>query len=287
MASEVASHPKASSHITTEWKTTLRTIGIVAQFVLILMLFIGPIMWMIWASFQPDASIVSSPPHLSLPTIVNYVTVFVQYPFFQYGLNSMIIAGGATVLGLALGVPAAYAAARYRIMWPAFLTLLARMAPGILFLIPWYILASKWGLTNNFLTLIVVHTVITMPVIMWLMVSFFEDIPDEVVESAMIDGCTDYQTLIRVGLPLVLPGIAVSTILAFIFTWNYFLFALVLGGYNTTPLTVAAFNFIGQSSVDWGALMAAAVIISLPPMVLTALVQRWLIRGLTFGSVKG
>lgn len=232
------------------------------QFAAVLLLFLGPIVWMIWASFQPDSAIVSSPPKLAIPTIANYITVFVQYPFFRYGLNSAIIASGATALGLVLGVPAAYAAARFRILWPAFFTLLARMAPGILFLIPWYIVAAKWGLTDNFVTLIVVHTVITMPVIMWLMVSFFEELPDELIESAKIDGCTDYQTLTRVGLPLVLPGIAVSTILAFIFTWNYFLFALVLGGYNTTPLTVAAFNFIGESSVSWGALMAAAVIIS-------------------------
>lgn len=269
-------------------RARIKRMAIDTQIVVVLLFFLGPIFWMIWASFVHNGAIIAAPPRLwSRPTLVNYIKVLVAYPFLKYGINSLIISGGATALGLVLGLPAAYAAARYRVLWPAFLTLLARMAPGVLFLIPWYILASKYRMTNNYVTLILVHAVITMPVIMWLMISFFEEIPLDIEESAQLDGCTPYAVLIKVALPLVLPGIAVSTILAFIFTWNYFLFSLVLAGYNTTPLTVAAFSFIGESSVDWGGLMAAATIISLPPMILTLFVQRWLIRGLSVGSVKG
>jgi multiple sugar transport system permease protein len=266
----------------------LGRLAVDVQLALVAVGFLGPIAWMLWASLQSNGVIISYPPHwTAMPTVANYVKVLVAYPFLRYGLNSVVIAGGATGLGLLLGIPAAYGAARYQIRWPAFLTLLARMAPGILFLVPWYILASEWHLTNNYLTLILVHAVITMPVIVWLMLSFFEEIPVELEESARIDGCNTLQVLLRIAVPLALPGVAVSTILAFIFAWNYFLFALVLAGYETTPLTVAAFAFIGESSVDWGGLMAAAAIISLPPMVLVLLVQRWLVRGLTMGSVKG
>jgi multiple sugar transport system permease protein len=266
----------------------LKRVLVDVQLTAVAALFLGPIAWMFWASFQNNAVIISSPPRWdAAPTMLNYAKVLVAYPFLRYGLNSVIIAGGATALGLILGVPAAWAAARYRLRWPAFLMLLARMAPGVLFLIPWYLLASAWHLTGNYLVLIAVHAVITMPVIVWLMISFFDEVPTELEESARIDGCGTLQVLGRISIPLALPGVAVSTILAFIFAWNYFLFALVLAGYRTTPLTVAAFGFIGESSVDWAGLMAAATVISLPPMVLVLLVQRWLVRGLTLGSVKG
>ena len=169
----------------------------------------------------------------------------------------------------------------------AFLTLLARMAPGVLFLIPWYIMAIRMGLIDNYITLIATHTVITMPVILWLMLSFFEDLPAEIEEAALIDGCSPFQVLWRIAIPLAVPGLAVSSILSAIFSWNYFLFALVLAGVHTMPLTIAAFQFIGVSMIDWGGLAAAAAVISLPPLILTLFVQRWLVQGLTAGALKG
>jgi multiple sugar transport system permease protein len=119
------------------------------------------------------------------------------------------------------------------------------------------------------------------------MLSFFEELPTEVEEAALIDGCSPFQVLMLVAIPLSVPGLAVSAILSSIFSWNYFLFALVLAGVNTMPLTIAAFQFIGVSMIDWGGLAAAAVVISLPPLILTLFVQRWLVQGLTAGAVKG
>jgi multiple sugar transport system permease protein len=247
---------------------------------------------MILSSFKSNLDITSYPPILFFePTLRNYTELFKIYPFGKYIMNSFIIAGGSTLLGLLLGVPAAYAIARYRLHSVAFLTLVARMAPGVLFLIPWYLVASKFGVTGNnaldYLMLILTHAVITMPLVIWLMISYFEEIPIDLEESARIDGCNRWRIFLQIALPLSLPGIAVSVILSFIFSWNYFLFALALANNSTMPLTVIAFNFIGEGSTNWGGLMAASTIISLPAVLLTLFAQRLLIKGLTAGAVKG
>lgn len=258
------------------------------QIVLVLLVLLFPIYWMISSSLKNNVDIIAYPPRLvAAPTLDNYRNLFTNYPFVRYTINSFVIVFGSTGLGLLLGVPAAYAAARYRMQSYAFLTLVARMAPGILFLIPWYVIAINLHLTDSYISLIAAHTVVTMPVIIWLMISFFEELPVEVEESALIDGCSRIQVLTHIALPMSLPGLSVSAILAFIFSWNYFLFALVLSGFNTAPLTVAAFNFIGVAAIDWGGLMAAATVICLPPLILLLFVQRWLVRGLTAGAVKG
>jgi multiple sugar transport system permease protein len=165
------------------------------------------------------------------------------------------------------------------------------MAPGVLFLIPWYLVATKLGVTGNdfldYMMLILTHAVITLPLVIWLMISYFEGIPLELEESALIDGCNRWRIFFQIALPLSLPGIAVSIILSFIFSWNYFLFALVLANNSTMPLTVIAFNFIGEGSTNWGGLMAASTLISLPAVILILFAQRLLIKGLTAGAVKG
>jgi len=269
-------------------KPTLKsTLAVYVQLAVCFVIFVFPILWMLLSAFKQNVDITSYPPKfLFNPTLDHFRELFEAYPFGRYIANSLVITCGSTLLGLLLGVPAAYAAARYNLQWTAFLTLLARMAPGILFLIPWYVIASQMRLTDNYLTLIVTHTVITMPMIVWLMLSYFQGIPKEIEESAMIDGCGPFRVLMQINIPLALPGISVATALSFIFSWNYFLFSLVLSGSKTTPLTVAAFNFIGVASVDWGGLMAAATIITVPVLVIVTFVQRWLVSGLTSGAVK-
>lgn len=258
------------------------------QIFVVLVIFLFPLGWMVLSSLRHNVDIIAYPPRLLAPvTGDNYLKLVTQYTFGRFAFNSFVVVTGSTILGMALGVPAAYAAARFNKQGWAFLTLLARMAPGVLFLIPWYIMAIRMGLTDNYLTLIATHTVITMPVILWLMLSFFEDLPTEIEEAALIDGCSPYQVLTRIAIPLAVPGLAVSAILSAIFSWNYFLFALVLAGVNTMPLTIAAFQFIGVSMIDWGGLAAAATVISLPPLILTLFVQRWLVQGLTAGALKG
>ncbi|WAH35189.1 carbohydrate ABC transporter permease [Alicyclobacillus dauci] len=255
---------------------------------IILIIALFPVFWMLISSFKNDVDIQTLPPKIIFtPTTNNYIDIFKNYPFLQDTLNSVYISFGSTILGLILGVPAAYAASKFLMKKYAFLTFIARMAPGNLFLIPWFIIASRWGMTNHVFTIILTHTVITLPVIIWLMISFFDDVSNEVEEAARVDGASRWAVLLKVSLPMAMPGIAVSSVLAFVFSWNYFLFALVLAGFNTTPLTVLAFNFIGEASVDWGGLMAAATLISLPALILVMFIQRWLVRGLTAGAVKG
>jgi multiple sugar transport system permease protein len=266
----------------------LNTVLTYLQFALVSMVILVPVAWMVASSFKTSAEVTAYPPRLFFrPTITNYTRLFGTTPFLEYTRNSTIVAGGSTILGLLLAVPAAYAVSWYRIIWPATLTLAARMAPGTLFLLPWYIMFSELGMIGTHWALILTHTVITMPLVLWVMMSFFDAIPREVLESALIDGCSSVAALLRVALPLVRPGVVVSTILAFVFTWNYFLFALVLSGFSSKTLPVAAFNFIGEGATNWGGLMAAATLIALPPLVLAFCVQRWLVHGLTVGAVKG
>jgi multiple sugar transport system permease protein len=255
---------------------------------LIVVFLLAPVAWMILCSFKQSASVTSYPPTLFFePTPANSRTLFAATPFARYALNSLIVAGGSTLLGVLLGVPASFGISWSRITWPATLTLIARMAPGALFLIPWYILFRALGLLGTYWALIITHAAITLPIIIWVTLSFFDAIPRSVLESAQIDGCSNLAILRRIAIPLALPGIVVAVILGFVFSWNYFLFAFVLCDSDTKTLIAAAFNFIGEGSTNWGALMAAAVVIATPPVLLALSVQKRLVGGLTVGAVKG
>jgi multiple sugar transport system permease protein len=243
---------------------------------------------MILASFKNRTDITKYPPELFFtPTLENYQHLFTRTDFLENTLNSFYVAGGSTVLGLLLALPAAYAISWQRMTWPATLTLFARMAPGTLFLLPWFIMFSNVGLSGTHAALIITHAVITLPIALWTMLPHFDGLPRELTESAQIDGCSSLKILTLIALPIVMPGLIVAIILSFIFSWNYFLFALALSGISSKTAIVASFNFIGEGVTNWGALMAAATVIALPPIILTFLIQRKLVAGLSFGAVKG
>lgn len=258
------------------------------QAAILMVVLFAPIAWMILASFKSRVDITKYPPELLFtPTLENYRQLFVRTDFLENTMNSFYVAGGSTVLGLLLAVPAAFAISWHRMVWPATLTLFARMAPGTLFLLPWFLMFSGMGLSGTHLALIITHAVITLPIALWTMLPYFDGLPRELTESAQIDGCRSHQILLRIAMPVVAPGLIVATILCFIFSWNYFLFALVLSGLSSKTAIVASFNFIGEGVTNWGTLMAAATVIALPPIVLTFLIQRRLVSGLSFGAVKG
>jgi multiple sugar transport system permease protein len=202
-------------------------------------------------------------------------------------VNSLIVGVGATGLGLVLGLPAAYSVAKFRQHGLALMVLVFRMAPGIAYLIPWFILFSQLGMVDTHLALILTHVILTLPMTLWIMVPFFEDLPREMEEAALIDGCSWYGVFWRVALPLVRPGAVAAAILSFIFSWNNFVFALIIGGDQTRTLPVAVFHFMTFEEVNWGGVAAAATLICLPVVVLTLLIQRHIVSGLTLGSVKG
>jgi multiple sugar transport system permease protein len=261
-------------------KTLMRYLMSLQVIVLCIVLF-APIAWMILASFKNRTELFFT------PTLENYQHLFTRTDFLENTLNSFYVAGGSTVLGLLLALPAAYAISWHRMTWPATLTLFARMAPGTLFLLPWFIMFSNVGLSGTHAALIITHAVITLPIALWTMLPHFDGLPRELTESAQIDGCSSLKILTLIALPIVMPGLIVAIILSFIFSWNYFLFALALSGISSKTAIVASFNFIGEGVTNWGALMAAATVIALPPIILTFLIQRKLVAGLSFGAVKG
>jgi len=263
-------------------RLTLLQIAVVALLILL------PIGWMVLSSFKPSVDVTAYPPKLFFaPTLDNYRTLFSATPFFHYTWNSTVVTVGSTLIGLLLGVPAAFAVSWTRITWPATVTLLARMAPGTLFLLPWYVMFREAGMIGSYWALILTHGAITLPIVIWVLLPYFDNIPRSVLESAQVDGCSVPRILWRIALPLVMPGLVVASILSFVFSWNYFLFALVLSNGDTKTLIAASFNFIGEGATNWGALMAAATLIALPPLMLAFIVQRRLVSGLAMGAVKG
>jgi len=256
--------------------------------VLILLVVSFPIIWMLLASFKTQVQIQSTKNlFVFTPTLRNYPAVFKDYNFFRPILNSFIVAAGSTLIGLLIGLPASYAIARWRRKTFGMLILIIRFLPGITFLIPWFTIFSRIGLIDTYTALILSHLLINLPFIIWLMVPFFEAMPKELEESARVDGCYTLTSFRRITLPLASPGIITGSLLSFVFSWNNFVFSMVLCGGRTKTLPLAVFNFVSYALIDWGALMAASVTITLPVLVIAFVTQRYIIQGLTAGAVKG
>jgi multiple sugar transport system permease protein len=217
----------------------------------------------------------------------NYSDVLASTRFSTYFLNSLIVTGTATLLALLAGVPAGYGIARTRATKAAIVILIARITPGLSYLIPLFLLFQWLGLLGTLWPQIIIHLVVTVPIVIWIMIGYFETTPMELEEAAMIDGATSWQVFRHVALPIARPGIAVAGILAVIFSWNNFVFGIVLAGRETRTLPVAVYNMISFDQLSWGPLAAAALIVTLPVLVLTIVAQRQIIVGLTAGSVKG
>lgn len=256
--------------------------------IMVLLLFAFPFFWMLLASFKTQGQIMSTDQlFVFKPTMNNYTDVFKEYDFLKYIFNSFVVALGSTLFALLLGLPAAYAIARHNLHKLGLVILVARIIPGITFLIPWFILFSKLELIDTFPSLMLSHMLVGLPFIIWIMISFFEALPTEIEESGLIDGCTRHQVFMRIILPISGPGIITSSLLSFIFSWNNFMFSIILAGDKTKPLPVAVFNFMSYSEINWGGLMAAACIITLPVLIIALLAQRYVVSGLAAGAVKG
>ena len=265
----------------------------IAYFLLV-MAFMVPMMfiffWMISVSFRNNVEATASPPVFipRQPTLDGYRYVFNNRsnPFLQYVVNSTIVALGCTAVGMALGVPAAFSIARWKQNGLALGILLARITPGLSFLVPWFIMFRAFGLLDTHAALIISHLIVGLPIIVWVMIGFFEDLPSELVDAALIDGSSIYGVLWRIALPLVKPGLVATAILSVIFSWNNFAFSVILAGPNTRTLPVAVFNLMSFEQFNWGPLAAAATMITLPVLAMALVMQRHIVTGLTFGAVK-
>ncbi|MBE3556081.1 MAG: carbohydrate ABC transporter permease [Firmicutes bacterium] len=269
-------------------RSGLGRVGFWALLIFILLIFMSPFLWMLLNSLKTPIQIITLPPSFWFkPTLSNYSNVFEQQEFGKFFINSLAIGVGSTFFGLLLGLPAAYAIARYNQGRLATLILLARMIPGISLLIPWFIMFRALHLTDTYLALILTHMLVGVPFIVWVMIPFFEAIPKELDEAGRVDGGSTLQVFLHVILPISGPGIVTASIMAFIYSWNNFMFSVVLAANNTKTLPVAIYNFISYAQIDWGGLMAAAVVITLPVLIIAILTQRFIVAGLTAGAVKG
>ena len=246
-------------------------------------------LWMLSLAFKNEIDTIAYPPVWipNPPTWANFQAVFERSPFARYTLNSVIVSGSATLIGLLLGVPAAYGIAKGKAMSMGMLIMVARITPGLSFLLPLFMLFRFLKLTGTLVPVAITHLVITIPMIVWVMISYFEDIHPELEEAALVDGCSIWRAFASVSLPLARPGIAVAAILAFIQSWNNFIFGAVLAGRETRTLPVAVFNSMTYEQLSWGPLAAAALIVTLPTLLLTIFVQRDIVTGLAAGAVKG
>ena len=272
-----------------------------AALTLVVLFFMFPIFWIILLSLQTNETILRSPPSMAFtPTLKNYAAIIsgrldttaasLEIEFVRNLMNSIILSVGAVALALFLGVPAAYAFARHK-FWGsediAFTLLSFRFAPPLLVLLPLTIYFQDIGLADTYFGLIWVYQLICLPLILWIVRGYFEDINPDVEHAYRIAGHGWLATFRRISLPLAAPGIAAAGLLAFIFAWNNFIFALVLASADKQPVTVGALAFVTASGIQYGQIAAAVVMSIAPTLALALYAQRYLVEGLSLGAVKG
>ncbi|MDF0661644.1 MULTISPECIES: carbohydrate ABC transporter permease [unclassified Rhizobium] len=253
--------------------------------------FAFPIYWMASSSFKSEMDISAFPPIWSFgPTLDNYRQLFNELNAWDALINSALIVGMSTCVAMAAGTMAAYALARFEIKGKevlAFEILSIRMLPPIVSVIPMFIIARQMGIFDTPWLLTAAYALSGLPFVVWVMRVFIQDIPQSIEEAAMIDGCSRFETFWRVTLPLLLPGLAATMVIVFMFAWNEFLLASMLTSQEAKTLPVIAANAIKPKAIAWGLASAAGVVMSLPVVILVLLMQRYLVRGLTLGAVKG
>jgi multiple sugar transport system permease protein len=258
----------------------------------ILIVWSFPVLWALLTSFKTERDVLAYPPKLIFtPTLANYADVLFGSASVLPNLwSSFVVASVATALAMLIAVPAAYALARLE--FPArhgtgFYMLATQMLPPVGLIIPYYLVMQKLAMLDTYSGLVAIYLTFSLPFAVWLLVSYFEDIPREMEEAALLDRAGRARALWYVILPQVRGGIAVTTIFVFLNAWNEFLFAVVLGGNRVRTVTVAMFNFISVEQTLWAKLAAGAVLAMAPVIVLGLLAQRHIVKGLTVGAVKG
>ncbi|TBL79038.1 carbohydrate ABC transporter permease [Paenibacillus thalictri] len=263
-------------------------------FLLVLVIFsLFPALWMFITSIKTSSENFTIPPRLIVenPTIANYSRVIFESQIPRAFLNSVIVTICATALTLVVAILAGYGFSRYKFRGSRLLSsglLYGQMMPGVVIIIPLYMVFSKIHLTDTYLSLIIADLAITVPMSVIMLRSFLETIPKELEEAAKIDGCSNLGALVRIILPVSLPGIIAVSVYAFLNIWEEFLFALNLTNSDTVrTLPIAINNFSGEFVIDWGAMMGASMVVSVPVLLVFLLCNKFFVKGLSDGSVKG
>jgi multiple sugar transport system permease protein len=269
-----------------------RTIRIVLL-VLVTGLLLFPFYWTLLTSLQPRGAIYKTHPSLFPEAFrwQSYLEIFQLRPFEVWLQNSFVIAAGTTVLSMVLAIPAAYSLARfaYRGKRPlGMIVLVTQMLPASLIVVPMYLAFLRYGLLESKLGVILAHASMTLPYTIWMLRGFFETVPMEILEAALVDGCSRIRAMLRISLPLAVPGIVGAGLYVFETSWNEYLFArtFISRGENMV-VSVGISTFIGEYTVFWHQIMAAAVISALPAFIIFFVFQRFLVQGLGSGAVKG
>jgi len=270
-----------------------RALGVYAVLGMYMAFLLLPVAYMVMATFTSPDFLYSTRliPSLGDLTIDNYVTTLSRGQFQQYFINSMIIATATTALTLAVGTLAAYSLSRFdypgkNVFLMTFLG--TRMLPLVLILIPFYLLMFTLNLIDSYIGIIIAHSVGGIPLGTWLLKGYFDDIPESLDEAAKMDGCSQLDILVRIIIPMSLPGIAVAGFYTFILSWNDFLLVSILSQTaSTRTLPFGLQLFQSQNSVAWELLLTAATVTMAPVVLLFALIQRWIVEGLASGGMKG
>lgn len=272
-------------------RTVIERVLIYGALGLLSLVILFPILVMIQASFKVNIDITSVPPRfLFRPTLRHYTVGIVERSFLVYFLNSLAVTLGTIAVVLSFGALAAFGLAAYQYKAKSnlsFTILSMRMLPRICVVLPFFLLIYRLGLFNTRLGLIVVYTVFNLPFTIYILEGFFSELPIELKDSAMIDGCTDFQVYRKIFLPLGKPGLVATASFCFIFSWNEFMFALVLTSNEsamTAPVQIA--SVLSLYGVDWGDLSAVGVIAIVPAVLFLFFLQKYMVRGLTMGALK-
>ncbi len=250
-----------------------------------------PLYWLISTSMKSKSEAFALPPSwLFVPNFESYYSVAASDGFLQSYMNSFIVAIITTLIAIIFGVTSGYALARDRSkrgkamgLW----IILSRMIPPMGIILPFYVVYRQLNLLDNHFSLSLIYLTSILPFVTWLIMGFVKGVPAEIEEAAMIDGCSKTQSLLRVVVPIIMPGIATCSMFAFMLSWNEYFYAVIMTGKNTKTVSVAIQSFISSSGTNWGELCAASVLVVLPILIFTAVSQKSLVRGLTSGAVKG
>ena len=269
----------------------IRSALVYGLFILMILVWAFPVLWVIMTSLKDRTEIFTIPPTIFfLPTLEHYIDALVAQDILPSILNSILVACGTTLVTLLIAVPAGYAFSRIRFPFRdrlSFTALIAQMAPPIGLIIPCFLLLNKLHMLDSYTGLIAVHMTLTVPFSIWLMITYFQDLPPSLEEAATVDGVSPFNTFLKVVLPNAWGGVGVTAIFAFIESWNEFLYAVVLTGLRTKTAPVAIFGFLAAEESRWGPFTATGVMIMAPVIIVALVAQRQIVKGMTLGATKG